>query len=110
MELKSYFTNTALLKILSEGDSYAYEIIELIKMLTNNAISPIPSTIYPALYRLEEEGLISSYKKKMGKRMERVYYHIEEPGKEELAKLTLVFNSILTYKRNNTINEVKLNR
>ena len=41
MELKSFFTNTVLLKILSEGDSYAYEITEQIKTLTNSAATPI---------------------------------------------------------------------
>ena len=100
MELKSFFTNVALLKILSEGDAYAYEIIELIKQLTNNTITPIPGTIYPALYRLEEEGFISSYKIKVGKRMERVYYHIKDTGREELESLTNAFNNIIQYKRN----------
>lgn len=99
MELKSFFTNTVLLKILSEGDSYAYEITEQIKTLTNNAVTPITSTIYPALYRLEEEGYISSYKKKVGKRMERVYYHINEPGRQELEFLINVFNSIMNYRK-----------
>lgn len=99
MELKSFFTNTVLLKILSEGDSYAYEITEQIKTLTNSAVTPITSTIYPALYRLEEEGYISSYKKKVGKRMERVYYHIEESGRQELEFLINVFNSIMNYRK-----------
>ena len=99
MELKSFFTNTVLLKILSEGDSYAYEITEQIKTMTNNAVMPITSTIYPALYRLEEEGYISSYKKKAGKRMERVYYHINESGRQELEFLMNVFNSIMNYRK-----------
>lgn len=110
MELKSFFTNTALLKILSEGDSYAYEITEQIKILTNHIVTPIPSTIYPALYRLEEEGLISAYKKKAGKRMERVYYHIEEPGRQELETLVNAFYSILNHKREEDSEENKIRR
>ena len=43
--------------------------------------------MYPALYKLIEKGFISDYKKQIGKRLVRVYYHIESSGCERLKEL-----------------------
>lgn len=41
-------------------------------------------SLYPVLYRLSDCGYISDTKVKVGKRMTRVYYHIEAEGLEHL--------------------------
>ena len=64
------------LKILSIRDCYGYEITHSIKELTNG--------MYPVLYKFEDLGYISSEKKLVGKRMTRIYYHLEPSGKEYL--------------------------
>ena len=43
--------------------------------------------MYPIMYKLEDAGFISSEKKQVSKRMSRVYYHIEDSGREHLSKL-----------------------
>lgn len=43
--------------------------------------------MYPILYKFEELGFISSEKKLIGKRMTRVYYHLEPSGKEYLDRI-----------------------
>lgn len=40
--------------------------------------------MYPALYKLIDNGYITDYKQQAGKRLVRVYYHIEDSGLERL--------------------------
>jgi PadR family transcriptional regulator PadR len=44
--------------------------------------------MYPILYRLTDNGCISFYEKKVGKRQTRVYYHLEEPGASHLKQMS----------------------
>lgn len=87
------------------GDSYAYQISQLIRDLSDNTISFPEGSLYPAFYRLIEHGFISDYNKSGGKKIVRVYYHIEPAGIERLNYLlneyyttTENINKILQYK------------
>ena len=75
------------LKILSIRDCYGYEITHSIKELTNGKIDIKEGSMYPVLYKFEELGYISSEKKLVGKRMTRIYYHLEPSGKEYLESI-----------------------
>lgn len=75
------------LKILESRDCYGYEITHSIKKFTNGKIDIKEGSMYPILYKFEELGLISSKKKLVGKRMTRVYYHLEPSGKEYLNQI-----------------------
>ena len=44
--------------------------------------------MYPVLYKMIDNGYITDYKKQVGKRMIRVYYHIEPSGQNRLEELT----------------------
>ena len=72
------------LKILPIRDCYGYEITHSIKELTNGKIDIKEGSMYPVLYKFEDLGYISSEKKLVGKRMTRIYYHLEPSGKEYL--------------------------
>ncbi len=77
-----------LLQILNQkGDCYGYQLSQLIHTLSNGYLVVPEGSMYPALYKLIEKGHISDYKKQVGKRLIRVYYHIEENGKERLTNL-----------------------
>lgn len=71
----------------TNGDCYAYQISQLIKELSKGIISFPEGSLYPAVYRLINNGFISDYKKQSGKRLIRVYYHLEPKGKERLTEL-----------------------
>lgn len=43
--------------------------------------------MYPTLYKLIDNNFITDYKKTVGKRMTRVYYHLEESGEQRLEEL-----------------------
>lgn len=75
------------LKILDEKNCYGYEITHSLKELTHGKIDVKEGTLHPILYKFEELGYITSEKKLVGKRMTRVYYHLEPLGKEYLDKI-----------------------
>ncbi len=100
----------------SGGDCYGYEISQLIKELSNGYLVVPEGSLYPALYKLIEKGYISDYKKQVGKRLIRVYYHIEPIGIERLnmlvkeyyatsACITAILNTDLSKRQEGDTNE-----
>lgn len=84
-----------LLHILSaKGDCYGYQLSQLIKELSNDYLVIPEGSLYPALYKLIDKKYISDYKKQCGKRLIRVYYHIEPSGEEHLR--TLISDYLMT--------------
>lgn len=76
-----------LLKILDEKDCYGYEIVQTLKKISYDNIKLQEGTMYPILYKLEENNYISSQRVLIGKRLTRVYYHLETKGKDYLNKI-----------------------
>ena len=42
--------------------------------------------MYPTLYRLEDKGYITVTKQQVGKRRTRMYYHLEQIGRDYLQR------------------------
>lgn len=102
------------LHLLNQEDCYGYQLTQLIKELTNGVISIPIGTLYPVLYKLIDSGYISDEKRLVGKRMERVYYHIEESGRMRLSILTEDYlatanaiQTVLAYKSSKKAKEKK---
>lgn len=77
-----------LLHILNaKGDCYGYQLSQLIKETSNGYLVIPEGSMYPALYKMIDKQYISDYKKQIGKRLVRIYYHIETLGKIRLAEL-----------------------
>ncbi|MFD1674075.1 PadR family transcriptional regulator [Alicyclobacillus fodiniaquatilis] len=77
-----------LLSILSEGDSYGYDIVQQVNDLTHGALLLKEGSLYPALKRLEANHFIEGYwgtDKNTGPR--RRYYSIKERGRTHLKGL-----------------------
>ena len=72
------------LYLLEQKDYYGYEISQIIKTQTGGFLDIPIGSLYPALYKLIDQGYISDYKKQVGKRLTRVYYHLEDSGKKRL--------------------------
>ncbi len=69
---------TIILSLLNEnGKMYGYEICQLTKQKTKEAILLTEGAIYPALHKLEKQGLLTSSKEKINGRI-RKYYAIPE--------------------------------
>ena len=81
-----------LLSILCDGDYYGYQLTQLVNEYSKNMISIPEGSLYPALYRLQENEYISADKRLVGKRLERIYNHIEASGKNYLKTLIEDYN------------------
>ena len=67
------------------------------KDITNGQIKIAEGTMYPILYKLQDQGYISDRQVKVGKRQTRVYYHLEPAGKEYLSQLTHDYYQMVNY-------------
>ncbi|WP_038532769.1 PadR family transcriptional regulator [Formosa agariphila] len=76
---------TIILKLLKETDSmYGYEITQKVKTLTNGELSITEGALYPALHKLESEGLLKVEMVKVDNRL-RKYYRLTDAGEKETA-------------------------
>jgi len=85
-----------LLTLLIEEDMYGYQLSQQIKERSDNDIFFPEGSLYPALYKLTEEGYVTSYEKKVGKRLRRIYYRIEEKGVEYQKEIVKEYLSLQT--------------
>jgi DNA-binding PadR family transcriptional regulator len=79
---------TIILKLLNEHDKmYGYEITQKVKEITKNELQLTEGALYPALHKLEAQGLLDVEVVKKGSRV-RKYYKLTEAGtKETINKL-----------------------
>lgn len=96
-----------ILSILSKEDMYGYQIVQTLKEKSQGYYVLRESSMYPTLYRLLEEGYISTSKELVVQKRVRVYYHVEDKGLAYLKELeknyfeaTLGVCSVMNYKVN----------
>ena len=72
-----------LLKLLSEGDKYGYEMIEELRRQSKNVFELKAGTMYPLLHSLEEKNYLNSYESPANGKL-RKYYSITKDGRKYL--------------------------
>ncbi len=76
---------TIILKLLATNDKmYGYEITQKVKELTKGELKITEGALYPALHKLEADGLLDVEVAKVGNRL-RKYYKLTESGTKETA-------------------------
>lgn len=75
---------TAVLKLLSGGEKYGYELVEALAEKSGGVLGMGQSTLYPMLYNLEAKGLVKSRVDDSGPRPRR-YYRLTKKGERKLA-------------------------
>jgi PadR family transcriptional regulator PadR len=85
-QLKKGITETALLYLINEMQTYGYSIIKEIEKRTTGYLKLKGGTIYPALRRLEIKGLVKSWQQRTTERRSRRYYRITNKGRQFLAR------------------------
>jgi PadR family transcriptional regulator, regulatory protein PadR len=73
-----------ILSILTEDETYGYELIKKIKERSGGKLEFAEGTIYPVLKKLEEKKWISSKWKLGDTDRQRKYYRITSSGKKQL--------------------------
>ncbi|MEM7296946.1 MAG: PadR family transcriptional regulator [Bacteroidota bacterium] len=76
--------NVIILKLLSDKNRmYGYEITQHVKEMTKGGLMITEGALYPALHRLEADGLIFSEMENVGGR-KRKYYLLSEDGEKSV--------------------------
>lgn len=75
-----------LLASLQSGPAYGYALIQQLRERTSGELDLTEGTVYPALHRLEEAGLLQSRVVTVQSRRRRVY-SLTEAGEQELRRL-----------------------
>lgn len=74
---------TIILKLLEEnGKMYGYEITQKVKAITEGQLQITEGALYPALHKLEADGLLDSEMEHVDNRI-RKYYKLTESGQKE---------------------------
>ena len=95
-------TETIILAILKDKDSYGYEILKTILEKGNGVLDIKDATIYTAFKRMEKEQLITTYWGDEDNGARRKYYSITAEGKDyyheksrEWKEINIILNSLI---------------
>lgn len=83
-----------ILALLKKEDMYGYQLVQETAASTGGRIVTQEGSLYPVLYKLLDQGLISDRKVVVGRRMTRVYYHLKPAGEKRLRELTEEYQQI----------------
>ena len=93
-ELSKGSSSLLVLSVLGTGDMYGYQLLQETERASGGKLTTQEGSLYPVLYKLQEQGLISDRRELVGKRMTRVYYHIEPAGEEKLRELVAEYETV----------------
>ncbi len=83
-QLKKGVLEMLVLKLICDSPTYGYELLQQLKEQSGNRFALKEGTLYPILYRLEDEGLIAAkWSQGQGRTAPKKMYEPTEAGKEE---------------------------
>lgn len=83
-----------ILSLLEREDMYGYQLVQETERRSGGRILTQEGSLYPVLYKLVDQGLISDRRVLVGRRMTRVYYHLEPAGQQRLKELAGEYEEI----------------
>ena len=83
-----------ILSLLQKEDMYGYQLVQETEKRSGGRIVTQEGSLYPVLYKLLDQGLISDRTVQVGKRMTRIYYHLEPAGEIRLQELIQEYERI----------------
>lgn len=94
-QMKKGVLDMLVLKLLEEEPKYGYQLITEMKEKSDGTFFLKEGTLYPILYRLEDEGFVESqWSEPEGKQVTRKYYVITEQGRSALEQIYAVWEQI----------------
>jgi PadR family transcriptional regulator PadR len=79
---------TIILKLLEDNEQmYGYEITQKVKDLTAGEMKLTEGALYPALHKLEADGLLETFNEIVDNRVRKYYRLTEQGGQEVTSKL-----------------------
>lgn len=87
-QMKKGVLEMLVLQLLSEEEKYGYQLICELSGQSGDMFLLKEGTLYPILYRMEDDGLVvSRWSEPKGKEVSRKYYSITAEGRETLEQL-----------------------
>jgi PadR family transcriptional regulator, regulatory protein PadR len=83
-----------ILKAVSLGSLHGYGVLLRIQQISQGAFQVEQGALYPALYRLEERGMLSSDWGTSENNRRAKYYHLTRKGKKQLREETDSWNRL----------------
>lgn len=83
-ELKRGVLEMLLLRLVAEEERYGYELVSLLEERSGGAFEVQGGSLYPVLYRLEEEDYLETHWQTRERGSPRKYYRITAEGEREL--------------------------
>lgn len=100
-QMKKGVLDMLVLKLLEKQEKYGYQIISELKEKSNERFLLKEGTLYPILYRLEDDKYVESkWSEPEGKKVPRKYYRITEEGKRALQEITELWFEINSSAKN----------
>jgi len=95
-ELLKGNTDCLLLCLINRQPTYGYQIIKELERQSNGYFRFKEGTLYPALHRMEKDGLIKGRWQTLASGQQRRYYYITKRGQQVLAKRLADWQDFLT--------------
>lgn len=94
-QMKKGVLDMLVLKLLEKEEKYGYQIISELKEKSNQRFLLKEGTLYPILYRLEDDKYVESrWCEAEGKKVARKYYVITKEGREALKEIENLWRDI----------------
>lgn len=94
-QMKKGVLDMLVLKLLEREPMYGYQLIQKMAQLSQDVFTLKEGTLYPVLYRLEDESLVESrWAESQGKQVPRKYYQITDKGKTVLKEIYTIWLQI----------------
>ena len=94
-QMKKGVLDMLVLKLLEREEKYGYQIISELKEKSNQRFILKEGTLYPILYRMEDDRYVESrWSEAEGKKVPRKYYVITAEGREALKEIESLWRDI----------------
>lgn len=87
-QMKKGVLDMLVLRLLTEEKKYGYQLILELREKSGSIFNLKEGTLYPILYRLEEEGLVESrWSEAENRQLPRKYYLMTDKGRATLSEM-----------------------
>lgn len=94
-QMKKGVLDMLVLQLLEKEPRYGYQLIQEMTEKSRNVFTLKEGTLYPVLYRLEDEQLVESrWSESVGKQVPRKYYQITDKGHIALKEIYRIWQQI----------------
>jgi PadR family transcriptional regulator len=85
-----------ILRTLASGDMHGWGISQRLQQLSRDVLQVTQGSLYPALYRIEQQGWIESAWRESEHNRGAKYYRLTKSGRKQLAEETATWARITT--------------